>query len=245
MSSLKRPLSAIDEELAEVGRLERELQHRAKRLRQERDAHEDHEERVRLREREALMLELPPYLFDALVRTPLDAKNYGALRSYSIEFAPNSREIKDGIFADELLIVACFEKKTIAYSRDTSNGDHESHAIDIPTSLKKDRPRITQQQLWERALCLNLDDTGLAFIVLCNDCYQLIDDFEDACVDAPLRDVETYRRIQCKTPLVTESDLRELYDLEMFAWLKAARADDTDFASRVLRVNQELDVLAQ
>lgn len=237
-TTLKRPLSEIETELEAAERTKAETKDRVKRLRTERDAHAEFQARVRRNEVASLEDELPPYLFDALVRHPIDPDKYGALCAYDIEHVRHSREVKDGIYADQLLITARFEKKTVNYELDTDNGSWEYPVIVEPKSIKKQRPTMTQQQVWDAALRFNQNDVGLAFIVVCAHCYRLIDDFEDTVVDAPLGDVELYCRLQCKLPHVTADELREFYALDAYHWLaKGDPLDRIDMDEQARRVN--------
>jgi hypothetical protein len=242
--TLKRTLAAIEAELFTAVRLKVETKERIKRLRTERDTHEDFVARCRKAARAGLERELPPYLFDVLVAHPRDPEKYGALLGYSIEHEHHSRYIKDGIYSSQLLITARFEKKTINYEQDTDNGSWAFPTIHLPNGVdKKQRPSMTQRALWTRALEMNGDDTGEAFVSLCEDAFSLIDDFEDKVVDAPLRDIEAYRRIYCKLPNVTADDMRELYGLQAFAWLSEGRSlDALDINELVCRVNAGKDL---
>jgi hypothetical protein len=227
MSGLKRPLSEIETELDEAVRLEAETKGHIKRLCVERDTHEEYIARMRHVERAWLAARLPPYLYEALVRTPIDPESYGALRGYSIK---NGRHIND----DLLKIKVVFEKKTIKYELDDSLS-RERPSINMPTEPPTTGWTMTQEAFWNKALELNNGDVGLALIVLCRDCYRRVAYFEDKNVKAPLYELDVLRSIQCKLPHVTADDMRKLCALEMFSWLAKFQCDYSE--EQVRRIN--------
>jgi hypothetical protein len=237
----KRPLTEIETELETAERLKTETKERIKRLRTERDAHEDFVAKQRAASRALLEQQLPPYLFEVLVAHPRDPELYGSLLSFSIEKKRHSRYLKDGLYASELLITARFEKKTVDYVQDADTGGWSYPPVPLPLALDgNQRPTMTQQQVWARALKLNKDDTGKAFIALCEDAYCLIDDFEDKEVAAPLREVEVYRRLHCKLPHLTADDVREFNRLEAYSWEVDLEAMDGEDLARRLNESKDL-----
>jgi hypothetical protein len=244
-ASKKRTLAEVETELEAAQRLKEETKGRIKRLKTEREDHPQHQEHLKKSREEGLKRRLPPYLYEALVAKPMDPEKYGALQYFSISHERHSRRVKKGVYADQLLIDVVFEKQSIEYEVDTENGSWESHDIVIPGHIMiEQRPTCTQQELWDRALKANKGNVGYALVVLCRDCYMLIDDFEDTDVDAPLIECELYRLLQCKLPNVTRDDLIEFYGTDMMAdfYDQAVKVKDIDAC--VKRVNETRDLFA-
>jgi len=210
--SLKRSLSEIQADCEE-------LETRVKRLKTELEEHPACVERRQLEKDHAVLKEkLPAFLYDALVAFPsaLQAEKYGTLRKFEI---CHPTTIYQRTWGFDLT----FEKATVAYTQ----GAPQTKQIRVDFPVEHDDTPITQQRLWDKAVCINDGDVAAALVVVLVDAVRLTYDALRYPF-AMLKEVEIYRRVQAKLPRVTPVELAEIYAQPMSLKYAHPRKDEIE-----------------